>query len=146
MISGTPTATSPATNYTVTGYNGAGSAAATVNIAVVGATNTSLTNLAVSSGTLSPAFTTDTTSYTVAEPYTTSSITVTPTAGGGTATILVNGVAVASGTASAAIPLAIGEANTISISAVTDGGGTTVSNYTITATRRAAAPPWPILR
>jgi len=133
VVSGTPTVTSPATNYTVTGYNTAGGASAIVNIATVGATNTSLTNLAVSSGTLSPSFATATTSYTVAEPYTTSSITVTPIAGDGTASILVNGTAVASGSASAAIPLAIG-ANTIYIS-VTDNGGTTASNYTLTATR-----------
>jgi gliding motility-associated-like protein len=34
VISGTPTATSPATTYTVTAYNGAGSSAATISIAV----------------------------------------------------------------------------------------------------------------
>jgi len=137
IISGTPNATSPATDYTVTAYNTGGSSSGIVNIKTVGAGNTSLTNLAVGNGTLSPSFATATTSYSVTEPYTTTSITVTPTAAGGTASILVNGVSVTSGTASAAIPLSVG-ANTIGIT-VTDNGGTTVSNYTITANRTGNA-------
>jgi len=133
IVSGTPTAVSPATDYVVTGYTPTASASATVNIATVASTNTSLTGLAVSGGTLSPAFATATTNYTVSLPNSTSSVTVTPTAAGGTAVIRVNGVIVASGAASAAIQLSVGT-NAIGVS-VTDNGGTTASNYTITVTR-----------
>jgi len=137
VISGTPTATSAATAYTVTGYNNSGAGVGTVNIKTVAGTNTSLTNLAVSSGTLSPAFATATTGYSVSEPYATSSITITPTAGDGAAVIKVNGVTVVSGTASTPIPLAVGT-NIIGVS-VTDNGGTTASNYTITVNRTGNA-------
>jgi len=133
IISGTPAAVSPATDYTITGYTATASAAATVNITTVAGTNTSLTGLAVSSGTLSPAFATATTNYTVSLPNSTSSVKVTPTAAGGTAVIRVNGILVASGAASSAIPLSVG-ANAIGVS-VTDNGGTTASNYTITVSR-----------
>jgi len=133
VISGTPTAALAATSYTVTAYNTGGSGAATLSIKTVASANSSLTNLEVSGGTLSPAFVTATKAYSITVPYITTAVTVTPTAGDGTAIIGVNGVTVASGVASAAIPLSVG-ANTISVNVV-DNGGTTVSNYTITASR-----------
>ena len=137
VISGTPAVAGAATTYSVTGYNNVGGGIGTVNIKTVAASNTSLTNLTVSSGSLSPSFATATTSYAVAEPYAISSITVTPTAGDGTAVIKVNGVTVVSGAASTAIPLSVGT-NIIDVN-VTDNGGTTASNYTITATRGGSA-------
>jgi len=133
VIGGTPAAPSPATNYTVTGYNPGGSGAGTVNISVVGATNTSLSGLAISQGTLRPAFATATKSYAITEASTVSSITLTPTTSTTTATVLINGEAVASGTASAPIPLVVGP-NTIQV-AVTDNGGNSVSNYMLAVTR-----------
>lgn len=60
----------------------------------------SLTALALSAGTLNPAFSTGTTSYSTMV-VNTSSLTVTPTATGGT--ITVNGVTVISGAASGAV-------------------------------------------
>ena len=136
IISGTPSVASPATAYTVTGYNSKGNGSGAVNITTVAGTNTSLTGLTISVGTLSPAFATATTSYSVTEAYATSSIMVTATAAS-TAIILINGTAVASGSASTAIPLSVGK-NTISV-AVTDNGGTTVSNYTVTVNRSGNA-------
>jgi len=137
VISGTPTVASPATDYTITAYNTGGSSNTVLNIKTVAGANNSLANLAVSTGTLSPAFATGTTSYSVTEPYAVTSIRVTPTTGDGTAAVLVNGAPVVSGTASAAIPLSVGP-NTIQV-AVTDNGGTSVSNYAITATRTGDA-------
>ena len=62
-----------------------------------------------------------------------SSITVTPTAQDTNATIKVNGTLVASGTASAAIPLNVGS-NTITV-AVTSQVGGIVTTYTVAVTR-----------
>ena len=94
-----------------------------------------LANLTTSSGTLSPAFATGTTSYTDAVPNATTSVTVTPVTTDATATVKVNGTAVTSGAASAGLPLAVG-ANTIT-TIVTASNGTTTSTYTITVTRSA---------
>jgi len=71
--------------------------------------------------------------YTTSVPNSTSSVTVTATVQDATATIQVNGVTTASGTASASIPLAVGS-NTIN-TVVTAQDGTTTKTYTITATR-----------
>ncbi|SHN36708.1 cadherin-like beta sandwich domain-containing protein, partial [Mucilaginibacter sp. OK098] len=133
IISGTPTAASPATNYTVTAYNISGSGSATVNIKVV---NIGLSGLALSSGILSPTFAADTTSYTAIVPAATTSITETPTSSTPSATITVNGTTVASGTASASIPLSLG-ANTIT-TVVTTAGGTGTKTYTVKVGRGSA--------
>lgn len=92
-----------------------------------------LSGLAVGSGSLSPNFSTIITSYTVSVPSTTTSITVTPAVTYPAATIRVNGTLVASGAASAPIALAIG-VNTITVQ-VTAEDGLTQSSYTIAATR-----------
>ncbi|MDB4920938.1 cadherin-like beta sandwich domain-containing protein, partial [Mucilaginibacter sp.] len=137
IISGTPTITSPATNYTVTVYNGTGSNTATVNIkTIIGSNNAFLANLTLSKGTLNPVFAAGTISYTAIVPNAISSITLTPTASDGDATIKVNGVAVASGTASASLPLAVGT-NAIT-TLVKASNGTTTKTYTTTVTRAAA--------
>jgi autotransporter-associated beta strand protein len=93
-----------------------------------------LTGLTISSGTLSPVFASDTFAYsaTVTVP----SITVTPTLAG--ATITVNGATVASGAASAAIPLTLG-ANTVTIASTLSGN---TSTYTLTITRNANTYTW----
>ena len=97
VFSGTPTAASPATNYTATAYNYGGGTAATVNIKVVASANDNLSALTVSRGALSPAFSSATTSYTASVVNGVTSMTVTPTAASSEATIKVNGVAVTSG-------------------------------------------------
>ncbi len=64
-------------------------------------------------------------------------MTVTPTASDTNATIRVNGTIVASGTASANIPLTVGS-NTINV-VVTAQDGSTTKTYTITVTRAGAS-------
>ncbi len=62
VISGKPTALSPAANYTVSAYNYGGGSSATVIISVTA--NANLASLALSSGTLAPVFAANTISYT----------------------------------------------------------------------------------
>ncbi len=98
--------------------------------------NADLANLTVSAGTLTPAFAAGTTAYADRVPNATTSISVTPLVADSTATVKVNGTAVASGTTSAPISLVVGS-NAIN-TVVTAQNGTTKS-YTITVTR--ATPP-----
>ena len=97
----------------------------------------SLASLGFSSGVLSPAFAPLTTSYGLSVPSTSAMITLTPTATDSAATVAVNGVSVASGQASGAIPLDAG-ANTITI-VVTAADQTTTMTYTVSATRAPTA-------
>ncbi|WP_186424269.1 cadherin-like beta sandwich domain-containing protein [Pannonibacter sp. TSB10GB1] len=92
-----------------------------------------LASLTLSQGELSPAFASDTLNYTTKVENSVTSVTVTPAATQPNATITVNGSAVASGSASSAINLEVGE-NTISV-VVTAQNGTTVQTYTVTVTR-----------
>ena len=101
------------------------------------AANADLSNLAVSSGTLSPVFAAGTVSYTAAVGNAVTSITVTPTVADATATVKVNGTAVTSGSASGGISLNVG-ANTIAV-LVTAQDGSTTKTYTVTVTRADAA-------
>jgi len=114
-------------------------AAGTSNsMALVALPNSSnLSNLTLSSGTLSPTFAAATISYTASVSNATSSVTVTPTLTDATATIKVNGTTVASGTASGAISLSVGS-NTIT-TVVTAQDGTTTKTYTVTVTRAPSA-------
>ena len=95
--------------------------------------NSTLSGLTVSSGTLSPAFASGTVAYTASVNNGTATLTVTPTVSEANATIQVNGTAVVSGTASAPIPLAVGP-NTITVLATAQDGVTTTS-YSVTVTR-----------
>ncbi len=131
VISGTPTTLTASSPYTVTAWNPAGSIAANFNVQVIA--NALLSNLAISSGTLSPSFDYNTISYSVSEPNSVTSVTVTPTVFAETSTVKVNNVAVSSGTASVAIPLAAGS-NAIS-TVVTAGDGTTTQTYSTVVTR-----------
>jgi hypothetical protein len=92
--------------------------------------------LVLSAGSLSPTFASNTTAYTLAVANTMTSTTVTPTVENSTAKVKVNGVVVASGKASASIPLAVGS-NTIKV-LVTAQNGTT-KTYTVTVTRAASS-------
>lgn len=86
-----------------------------------------LTGLAISLGELEPQFSPFTYDYRVTVPYTAESVTITPS---GYGKLTVNGVETASGTASPAIPLAIGE-NTITVTAYETGKSP--ASYTIKA-------------
>jgi len=107
VITGTPSAVSPATNYTVKAFNAGGSSSTTVNIATY-TPNGGLANLSLSAGTLSPAFATAVTNYSATVDNSVSSVTVTPTASTASNTITVNGTAVVSGNASAPVALNFG--------------------------------------
>jgi len=100
-----------------------------VVIASGASADSSLSALALSSGTLSPAFASGTTSYTASVTNATASMTVTPTKTNANASITVNGVAVPSGNASGAIALSVG-ANTITT--VVTAEDTTTTTYTVT--------------
>nr|WP_286672297.1 cadherin-like beta sandwich domain-containing protein [Cohnella hashimotonis] len=96
--------------------------------------DTNLSGLHLSSGSLSPTFTTGTASYAASVSNGVSSITVMPTARDSGATVTVNGTPVASGSASSAISLSVGSNDPIEIE-VTAQDGTTIQTYTVTVTR-----------
>ena len=96
-----------------------------------------LSSLSLSAGTLNPAFAAATTSYTAAVSNATTSMTVTSTVADASATIKVNGTAVASGASSGSIALYVGT-NTIT-TIVTAQDGSTTKTYTVTVTRAASA-------
>ena len=80
----------------------------TVVVTRAPSSNADLSNLVLSAGAIVPAFDSNTLSYTLSVPYTTTSTTVTPTAADPTATITVNGNPVTSGSPSGSIALAVG--------------------------------------
>ncbi|WP_459815200.1 cadherin-like beta sandwich domain-containing protein [Geotalea toluenoxydans] len=155
---GTPTCTAPTNtatypisgqangttyNYTIGGVSDvAGNTMATTSsrsyttVAPL-SSNANLSNLVLSSGTLTPVFASGTTSYTASVANSVTSITVTPTEADTTASTTVNGIAVNSGTASGPIALAVGD-NTITVQ-VTAQDGTTTKTYTVIVNRAAAA-------
>lgn len=92
-----------------------------------------LSNLTISSGTLTPAFASGTTNYSASEPNSVMGITETPTFSDPYATITVNGTKVTGGTASGNIPLVVGP-NTIT-TIVTAQDGVTTDTYTLVVTR-----------
>jgi protocatechuate 3,4-dioxygenase beta subunit len=95
-----------------------------------------LSALSLSSGTLSPSFSSSTTSYTASVTNATASITVTVSASGGAA-ISVNGSKVASGASSGSIALAVGT-TTIAI-VVTSADASASSSYSVAVTRASAS-------
>lgn len=98
-------------------------------------TNADLAGLSLSAGVLSPAFASTTTAYECTVPHGTASLTVTPTSKNADATVRVNNGLVASGSASAGLPLQVG-LNTITI-LVTAQDGTTTRTYTVAVTRQS---------
>ncbi|MDY6969889.1 MAG: cadherin-like beta sandwich domain-containing protein [Spirochaetota bacterium] len=94
--------------------------------------NANLSDLTISNGDLSPAFSKDITAYTVEVENDVTSTTVTPTAEGN-AIITINAVLVESGMPSGPIALAVGE-NIITITVIAEDGVTT-KDYTIIVTR-----------
>jgi len=105
----------------------------TVTVLRTPSANANLTLLKLSRGILSPVFATGTTEYTASVVNGVSSVIVTPTAFSSTATVIVNGTPVNSGSASAAIDLTVG-ANNIAV-VVTAQDNTTIKTYNIVITR-----------
>lgn len=96
-----------------------------------------LAGLLPSSGTLSPAFSRVQVGYIATVPFSTDSITLTPTASYVTSVVTVNGLVVPSGSASGSIPLALGDENVITI-AVVAADGINSQTYTVRVTRLPA--------
>ncbi len=94
-----------------------------------------LSDLVISQGTLSPVFSSSTTSYTVDVLNDVTSLTVTPTANQANATITVNGEAVNSGETSSLITLNVGDNTVLTVTLAQDES--TTRTYTITVTRGA---------
>ncbi|WP_166727778.1 cadherin-like beta sandwich domain-containing protein [Mucilaginibacter gilvus] len=126
---------SNAITTTVTAADGLTTQTYTVNITRVASTNSNLSALTLSTGTLSPAFDPAILSYTSLVGVATTGITITPTVADAAASIQVNGVAVVSGSPSASIPLNMG-ANVITTLVTAEDGTTTT--YTTTVTRAAS--------
>ncbi|RYU91664.1 hypothetical protein EWM62_06925 [Mucilaginibacter terrigena] len=132
-ISGTPTASSPAKDYTITAYGAGSAATSTINITVLSG-NTDLSALTVTGATVSPAFDAGTISYSGTVGATVASIDVTPTVVVAGSIITYNGSPVTSGSA-VTIPLN-GGINSLPFIVTAPGGAT--KTYTITITKRIA--------
>jgi outer membrane autotransporter protein len=128
---------STAVNVVVTAQDGTTTKTYTVTVIRAGSSNAALSALAPSAGTLSPAFSASTFAYSVAVDNAVDSISLTPTVADTTATVTVNGTTVASGSASAAISLAVGTTQ-ISV-VVTAQDGTTKQTYQVSVTRKSSA-------
>jgi len=96
-----------------------------------------LADLVLSAGSLDQAFQSDQFVYTATVSFLTTATTVTPTLSDAAATVSVNGIDVSSGSASAPIPLVVGE-NTLTV-IVTAEDGVTTRTYTVTVTRESSA-------
>ena len=117
----------------VTAQDGTTTQSYSVTVTRAGSADATLSSLALSTGTLSPTFSSGTESYTASVINSVTSVTVTPARTQANATITVNGTAVTSGSASGSIALNVGS-NTISV-VVTAQDGSTTKNYTVTLTR-----------
>ncbi|WP_214071778.1 FG-GAP-like repeat-containing protein [Mucilaginibacter sp. dw_454] len=136
------TTNSPAGSYDITGtglsaanYVFIQAAANSTALTVLATTsaNAMLSNLAISSGSLSPVFIGTTQSYTAAVDNSISNITLTPTLADAAAAVKINGVAVNNGLASGPIALNVGD--NIITTVVTAQDGITKKTYTLTVTR-----------
>jgi hypothetical protein len=117
----------------VTAQDGTTTKIYTVTVTRASSTNANLSGLVFSTGILTPAFASGTTTYTQSVAYAVTSLTITPTVADAAATITVNGTTVTSGNASGSITLVVGS-NTIT-TIVTAQDGTTIKTYTVTVTR-----------
>ncbi len=111
----------------------------TYTITVVRPSNNAyLSNLTISSGSLSPAFAIATGNYADTVSNATTTVTVTPTLNNGNSTVKVNGTVVSSGTASG--PLTLASGNTTITIVVTAQDGITHKTYTIVVNRISNNP------
>ncbi len=111
----------------------------TITVTRSGSNNAQLSSLTISSGTLTPAFSTNIYAYTTQVATNVTSFIVTSTASQSNASISVNSQAVVSGEQSQSINLNVGS-NLITID-VTAQDGITIKNYSVTVTRAALAVP-----
>ena len=98
--------------------------------------NADLGGLTISSGTLSPQFSSSDITYTASVDNSVTQVTVTPTASDSSATITVNGNTVTSGNGYIVIGLTVGEPNTVTV--IVTAQDSTTKTYTITLTRAAS--------
>ena len=117
-----------------------GSTSISLTVSSLSSTNANLSNLTISSGTLTPAFQKGVTNYHDAVANAVTSVTVTPTAEDAGSTIKVNGNTVTSGSATPSIPLNVGD-NPINV-VVTAADGVTTKTYAIIVNRGAAGTNW----
>jgi hypothetical protein len=137
QLTGTPTTVENA-SFTVTATDGNGVADdAAYTLQINASTDATLSNLVLSQGTLTPGFSSGTTSYTASVGNAVTSLTVTPTVADANATVTVNGTPATSGIASSAISLNVGS-NIINV-VVTAQDNTTTETYTVTVTRAGSA-------
>ena len=109
-----------------------GNTVAVPDLVPVPSSNVTLSNLTISSGILSPVFTSNTYIYADSVTNDVSSVNVTPTVSEAHATITVNAVAVASGSSSVSLPLNVGP-NTLSV--VVTAQNTSIQQYIIIVNR-----------
>ena len=105
-------------------------------VRVSGDNNADLTGLTISSGTLSPQFSSSDITYTASVANSVTQVTVTPTASDSSATIAVNGNTVTSGNGYILTSLTAGEPTTVTV--IVTAQDSTTKTYTITLTRAAA--------
>ena len=98
--------------------------------------NADLGSLTISSGTLSPQFSSSDITYTASVDNSVTQVTVTPTASDSSATITVNGNTVTSGNGYIVIGLIAGEPNTVTV--IVTAQDSTTKTYIITLTRAAS--------
>lgn len=100
--------------------------------------NSELSSLTISKGTLTPAFDAATTSYKASVDYATNSLTISATAADEAATIAVNDVAINEDNTSEPVALKVGH-NVITIEVTAEDG--TITEYSLDVLRRAASTP-----
>jgi uncharacterized repeat protein (TIGR01451 family) len=125
-LSNTATVSAPSG---ITDPNTANNSATDIDTITAPSSNADLANLVLSAGTLAPAFASNTLSYSATVVSSSNTITVTPTVADASATATVNGVTVASGTASGPIALSPGS-NPITV-VVTAQDGVTTKTYVV---------------
>ena len=108
---------------------------ASVVVVVSQSNDAKLSGIGLSSGTITPEFNSETTSYTASVPNEVTSLSVTPTLSHNAAQVSVNGTSVVSGEESAPIALNVGS-NEINVE-VTAADGVTIQTYTITVQRQS---------
>ncbi len=106
-----------------------------VTIVKEGSPSAHLSGLTISAGTLNPTFTPHTTSYSASVGFDVKTITVTPSITSSGVSITVNGIPVASGTASQPINLSAGATTDISIAVI---GSDSLNTYTVAVTRASS--------
>ena len=117
----------------VTAPDGVAKNTYTVTVTRAASAIADLSNLGIAPGALNPSFVSGTLAYTASVPNASDSVKLTPTVVGAGATVKVNNITVASGSASGSIFLPVG--NTPIAVVVTAQDGTTKKTYTVTVTR-----------